>query len=307
MCGICATLPPDPELISRALESLQPRGPDGRGVLHLDFTSLGITRLAITDVPGGEQPLRSSCGRFLVAFNGEIYNYAELRVELERSGLSFASRSDGEVIHGLYQRHGLAFADRLDGMVAIALLDLTRRRLVLAVDPIGINQAAWDRACALAYVPSRLRLLRRWLLRRRSPIRAAGRLRCRQPVEKTLAVQNDETPVLERYKMPEILGHDRLSACLSGDLCDVGMSRSFRIRSAISTSGRSSTGTWGRATQRFPTRTSLGPGTEGLSRTPRSSRVISTSSPGCNPVLSRISSGISTLPAGSTVVFIEAE
>jgi asparagine synthase (glutamine-hydrolysing) len=139
MCGIVATLPPAPGLVDRALDALRSRGPDGRGSLDLDFASLGVRRLAITDVAGGSQPLRSPSGHTALVFNGEIYNHRELRAELEADGHRFGSESDGEVILGLYERHGLAFADRLDGMFAIALADLERRRLVLAVDPLGVK------------------------------------------------------------------------------------------------------------------------------------------------------------------------
>jgi len=139
MCGIVATLPPSPDLTDQALDSLRSRGPDGVGSFHSDFASLGVRRLAITDVSGGSQPLQSPCGRYLLVFNGEVYNHREIRRELKSSGLSFRSDSDGEAILGLYQRHGVAFADRLDGMYALALLDLERSHLVLAVDPVGVK------------------------------------------------------------------------------------------------------------------------------------------------------------------------
>ena len=136
MCGIFAISPSSQDLAHSAVELMIHRGPDSQAVVDLGFACVGVTRLAITDLKQGQQPLRSYCGRYVVAFNGAIYNYRELLAEHAEVVLT---GNDGEIIHVLYKKYGLRFTDHLDGMYAILLADLTCNRLVVAVDPIGIK------------------------------------------------------------------------------------------------------------------------------------------------------------------------
>lgn len=115
------------------------RGPDGEGYLFHDGVGLAMRRLAIIDLDGGWQPVFNEDKSVAVVFNGEIYNYRELRKQLIGRGHSFRTNSDTEVIVHLYEDHGDAFTTHLEGMFAIALWDSRKRRLVLARDRLGIK------------------------------------------------------------------------------------------------------------------------------------------------------------------------
>ena len=117
--------------------ALAARGPDGEGI-HVDAPCLlGHRRLAIIDVAGGRQPLFGCGGKVSLVVNGEIYNFARLRTELERAGHTFATRSDSEVIVHGYEAWGDAVLDRIEGMFALALWDPRKQRLLLARDRLG--------------------------------------------------------------------------------------------------------------------------------------------------------------------------
>jgi asparagine synthase (glutamine-hydrolysing) len=113
------------------------RGPDSRGVFANDGVCLGIQRLRVIDLKTGDQPVFNEDRSVAVVFNGEIYNFRELRRELERKGHSFSTHSDTEVIAHLYEEDGLDLVSRLSGMFAFALWDARERRLVLARDRVG--------------------------------------------------------------------------------------------------------------------------------------------------------------------------
>jgi asparagine synthase (glutamine-hydrolysing) len=115
------------------------RGPDGRGELVDHEVGLGHVRLAIIDVEGGAQPIGNGDGRLQVVFNGEIYNFVELRDELETAGHRFRTRSDTEVIVHAYERWGKDCVQRFNGMFAFAVWDLDRRELFVARDHLGIK------------------------------------------------------------------------------------------------------------------------------------------------------------------------
>jgi asparagine synthase (glutamine-hydrolysing) len=138
MCGIAGyvgTL--EPELLPAMLRLLKHRGPDDAGT-HLERgVGLGMTRLAIIDLAGGRQPMANEDGSLWMVFNGEIYNFRELRPELQAKGHSFRSRSDTEVILHAWEEFGDACVDRLRGMFAFAIWDSRRRRLFLARDRMG--------------------------------------------------------------------------------------------------------------------------------------------------------------------------
>jgi asparagine synthase (glutamine-hydrolysing) len=119
------------------IDTLRHRGPDDRGVFTDGAAGLGAARLSIIDVAGGHQPISIDGGAVTVAQNGEIYNYVELRADLERAGRRFASACDTEVIAHLYATEGLDGFRRMRGMFAVAIWDSPRQRLVLARDRAG--------------------------------------------------------------------------------------------------------------------------------------------------------------------------
>ena len=141
MCGIAGfTGTHDLAVLFRMTESLTHRGPDSAGYWQGQGVSLGMRRLAIIDIETGKQPVFNEDRSIAVVFNGEIYNYIELREELLRAGHEFSTdHSDTEVIVHLYEEYGLDFLHRLNGMFAIALWDTPRQELVLARDRLGIK------------------------------------------------------------------------------------------------------------------------------------------------------------------------
>ncbi len=125
------------DLIRRMTRTIVHRGPDDDGVLVGPGIGLGFRRLSIIDVAGGHQPIPNEDGSIWVMLNGEIYNYPELRAELEGCGHAFKTRSDTETVVHLYEEYGTDCFGRLRGMFAIALWDSRRRRLLLARDRVG--------------------------------------------------------------------------------------------------------------------------------------------------------------------------
>src|SRR5216117_1655289 len=119
------------------------RGPDGSGYFVAPEVALGMRRLAIIDVAGGQQPIGNEDGSIQVVFNGEIYNHHELREALRARGHRFRTRCDTETIVHLYEEHSDDFVVQLRGMFAIALWDDRRKRLVLARDRVGIKPLSY--------------------------------------------------------------------------------------------------------------------------------------------------------------------
>jgi asparagine synthase (glutamine-hydrolysing) len=131
--------------MDRMLDAIVHRGPDGAGRFDRPNLALGMRRLAIIDLAGGDQPIFNEDGSIAVVFNGEIYNFRELRTELERCGHRFTTRCDTEVlVHG-YEQWGDAVLERLTGMFAIALWDEGRRRLLVARDRFGKKPLYYSR------------------------------------------------------------------------------------------------------------------------------------------------------------------
>lgn len=152
MCGIAglfdrsgAGLPTQAEL-GAMIARLHHRGPDGYGYHRDGAIGLAHARLSIIDLAGGGQPIHNEDRSVWVVFNGEIFNYIELRRELEGAGHTFYTHSDTEVIVHLYERHGLEFVAHLNGQFAIALWDANARRLVLARDRVGIRPLFYTEA-----------------------------------------------------------------------------------------------------------------------------------------------------------------
>jgi asparagine synthase (glutamine-hydrolysing) len=149
VCGIAGLFnssgPVDEELLARMCSALEHRGPDSHRRHVEPGLGLGVQRLAIIDVRGGDQPVFNEHRDVAVVMNGEIYNYLELRDELERRGHRFRSRVDTEVLVHLYEEVGDALVDRLRGMFAFAIWDRRRRRLLLARDRFGKKPLFWTR------------------------------------------------------------------------------------------------------------------------------------------------------------------
>src|SRR5262245_47653940 len=144
MCGIAGILsltgrPVEGDELFAMTGAIVHRGPDDDGYYLDADVGLAMRRLSIIDLESGHQPVHNEDGSVSVVFNGEIYNYRELRAELERRGHAFSSTSDTEVIVHLYEDLGPACVDRLRGMFAFALWDAKRRRLLVARDRLGIK------------------------------------------------------------------------------------------------------------------------------------------------------------------------
>ena len=145
MCGICGFVsstpdqPIDREMLARMTALLHHRGPDGEGFCVKEGVGLGVRRLSIIDIEGGDQPISNEDETITVVCNGEIYNYIELRQHLVATGHRFRTSSDVEVIVHLYEEHADDFLRHLRGMFGLALWDAKQRRLILGRDRLGIK------------------------------------------------------------------------------------------------------------------------------------------------------------------------
>lgn len=162
MCGIVgiagsAGRPVDDAVLRSMNDALWHRGPDDDGFLVRDRVGLGMRRLSIIDVAGGRQPIHNEDKSVWAVFNGEIYNYAELRDDLQRRGHHFYTRSDTETIVHLYEEYGDEGVSRLRGMFAYALWDERRNRLLIARDRLGIKPLYYGRRDGALYFASELR------------------------------------------------------------------------------------------------------------------------------------------------------
>src|SRR5438034_545457 len=165
MCGITGwanldprTRPPEgaEELLRSMCDRMIHRGPDSEGYFVDDGVALGMRRLAIIDLLTGEQPAFNEDESIAVILNGEIYNYRELRSDLEKRGHTFRSASDTEILPHLYEEYGREMVEHLNGMFAFALWDDRRRRLFIARDRFGEKPLYWgvfDRTLLFASEP----------------------------------------------------------------------------------------------------------------------------------------------------------
>jgi len=153
MCGITGIVGRvDADVLQQMTDTLRHRGPDAQGTHVGDRWGLGHRRLSIIDLDGGVQPMATEDGRYFVSYNGEIYNFADLRTELAEAGFVFQTRSDTEVLLAAYAQWGDAMLDRLNGMFAFAIWDDQERRLLLARDRVGIKPLYYaELADALAF------------------------------------------------------------------------------------------------------------------------------------------------------------
>jgi asparagine synthase (glutamine-hydrolysing) len=166
MCGICGIFnfgtkaPADPGALKRATDAMVHRGPDDEGFRLDGELGLGNRRLSIIDLPGSHQPLSNEDGTVWTTFNGEIYNYRELRAELIARGHRFRTAGDTETIVHLYEEHGSGCVSHLRGMFAFAVWDASKRRLLLARDRVGIKPLFYRNEPGRIVFASELRALR---------------------------------------------------------------------------------------------------------------------------------------------------
>ena len=145
MCGICGQVrvahdrPVDQEMIRRMSRTMFHRGPDDEGYFFDGSLGFGFRRLSIIDLSGGHQPMADAEESVWVVFNGEIYNYLELRAELEKFGHKFRTSSDTEVIIHGYKQWGNDVFNHLNGMFGVGLWDVRKKKLLVARDPMGIK------------------------------------------------------------------------------------------------------------------------------------------------------------------------
>jgi asparagine synthase (glutamine-hydrolysing) len=165
VCGICGIASTNGSAVTDRVAAMSAtlvhRGPDSFGEFSDGDVALAARRLSIIDLETGDQPIANEDGTLHVVQNGEIYNYRELRRELERAGHRFRTQGDTEVLLHLYEEHGDRFAERLRGMFAIAIWDARRRRLTLARDRFGIKPLYYRAAEGELAFASELRALPR--------------------------------------------------------------------------------------------------------------------------------------------------
>ena len=144
MCGIVGIIDPGPSetkeaLLRRMLGLIRHRGPDAFGMYLHDKVGLGSARLRILDLAGGDQPIHNETGTVWIVYNGEVFNYPDLRVELEQKGHRFYTKTDTEVLVHLYEEMGPELLNKLNGQFAFALWDSRDQVLMLARDRVGIR------------------------------------------------------------------------------------------------------------------------------------------------------------------------
>ena len=158
MCGIAGFAraggcrPGDEVLLNRMCDAIQHRGPDDDGRRIIGEAALGMRRLSIIDVAGGQQPISNETGDVTVVYNGEIYNYHELRTRLLKAGHQLSTRSDTETLVHLYEDDGDRLVDSLRGMFGFAIWDARRQRLLLGRDRLGIKPLYyWERPDGISF------------------------------------------------------------------------------------------------------------------------------------------------------------
>lgn len=166
MCGIAgiynweSSRPVDQGILRDMAHRMAHRGPDGDGIYANGPVGLAHRRLSIIDINSGSQPMASPSGRQHLSYNGEIYNYLELRLELKRLGYRFRTHSDTEVVLASYLQWGEAFVERLNGMFAFAIWDQQSRRLTLGRDRLGIKPLFWVKTPGGMAFASEIKVLR---------------------------------------------------------------------------------------------------------------------------------------------------
>ncbi|NWF85461.1 MAG: asparagine synthase (glutamine-hydrolyzing) [Bryobacteraceae bacterium] len=167
MCGIAGFVAEginlqDDSVIRRMIHAILHRGPDANGVYVDEFAALGHARLSIIDLAGGGQPMCNEDGSLWITFNGEIFNYLELRIDLIARGHVFSTKSDTEVILHLFEEYGQDCVSRLNGQWAFAIWDKKRRRLFLSRDRFGVRPLFYAEAQGAFLFASEIKALFTW-------------------------------------------------------------------------------------------------------------------------------------------------
>ncbi len=220
MCGICGIASlrgaVDRACLEAMNQTLVHRGPDSDGFFVEGGVGIAARRLSIIDLETGDQPIGNEDGSIHVVQNGELYNYQELRAELERAGHRFSTRGDTEVLVHLYEQYGLGFAERLRGMFAVAIWDAPRNRLVLARDRFGIKPLYYRADASGLQFASELRALPRgeidldaleaFLVFNAIPVPFSIFRETRKLPPGQILVWEGGEPQLERYARPSPVG-----------------------------------------------------------------------------------------------------
>lgn len=187
MCGICGVVrlsppgPVDEDLLIRMRNTMTHRGPDDEGLFIAGNVGLGHRRLSIIDLAGGHQPMGNDDGTVWIVYNGEIYNFRELRGVLEAKGYAFRTKSDTEVILRAYEAFGEACVEYLRGMFAFAIWDGQRRQLLLVRDRLGIKPLYYTMHDGAFIFGSEIKAILQWpgIPRELDPVALRHYLRCR--------------------------------------------------------------------------------------------------------------------------------
>ena len=147
------------EVMIKMLNQIKHRGPDEWGVYNNKDVSLGNVRLSIIDINTGQQPLCNSNSTIWIAYNGEVYNYIELRIELESKGYTFKTKSDTEIVVLMYEEYGIDFINRLNGQFAISIWDKRKEELILVRDRLGIRPLFYSEQNKNLYFASEIKSL----------------------------------------------------------------------------------------------------------------------------------------------------
>ncbi|MFQ5611550.1 MAG: asparagine synthase (glutamine-hydrolyzing) [Anaerolineae bacterium] len=165
MCGICGIVssnsspPIKDDILWKMVQSMKHRGPDDEGIYNNGHIGLGSCRLSIIDLTGGRQPIANEDESMWIVFNGEIYNYRELRTFLQKKGHTFRTRSDTEVILHLYEQFGPGCVHHLNGIFAFAIWDSSRQEIILARDRMGIKPVYYTEVASQLIFGSELKVL----------------------------------------------------------------------------------------------------------------------------------------------------
>ena len=164
MCGIAGIIDYKGKtdsrfIINKMLSAISYRGPDESGLYHSPYATIGSVRLSIIDIEGGHQPLSDPSGRYWIVFNGEIFNYTELRSDLEKKGCSFRTKSDTEVLIQLYATYKEKCVNLLNGQFAFAVWDKLTEELFIARDRVGIRPLFYNNTDGIFSFSSEIKAL----------------------------------------------------------------------------------------------------------------------------------------------------
>ena len=208
MCGIAGIVnfrnkEDHSAILNPMLRAMHHRGPDATGLYLSDQAGLGHARLSIIDLSGGHQPIHNEDRSVWIVFNGEIFNYPELRSGLVEKGHRFYTQSDTEVMVHLYEEYGTGLFDHLNGQFAIAIWDQTRRTLLLGRDRMGIRPLFYHQHGPRLHVASEIKAL---LTDRRVPRRLS-----RQTLNDVVTCWTPVDPMTAFTSCRRVTGHSSMT------------------------------------------------------------------------------------------------